>query len=163
MLFSLGVAVLQRWLQEHSAECSVRLRRITECQKSLEPANISVDESTIRNTINKNSAHGRTPRKKPLLAKVNIAARLKFAKEHLDVPQRYWQNILWIDETKVVLFGRNKTVKYGGGSIMVWGCLAASGLGQLAIIDLKMYSLVYQDILQENVRLSVRQWKLNRS
>ena len=36
----------------------------------------------------------------------NIAARLKFAKEHLDVPQRYWQNILWTDETKVV-FGRN--------------------------------------------------------
>jgi hypothetical protein len=37
----------------------------------------------------------------------NIAARLKFAKEHLDVPQRYWQNILWTDESKVVLFGRN--------------------------------------------------------
>ena len=39
--------------------------------------------------------------------KKNIAARLKFAKEHLDVPQRCWQNILWTDETKVVLFGRN--------------------------------------------------------
>jgi hypothetical protein len=25
------------------------------------------------------------------------------------------------------------TVKYGGGSIMVWGCFAASVLGQLAI------------------------------
>ena len=28
----------------------------------------------------------------------SIAARLKFAKEHLDVSQRYWQNILWPDE-----------------------------------------------------------------
>jgi hypothetical protein len=27
------------------------------------------------------------------------------------------------------------TVKYGGGSIMVWGCFAASGPGQLAITD----------------------------
>ena len=36
----------------------------------------------------------------------NIAARLKFAKEHLDVPQRYWQNILWTDETTAELFGR---------------------------------------------------------
>ena len=36
-----------------------------------------------------------------------IAAHLKFAKEHLDVPQRYWQNILWTDETKVELFERN--------------------------------------------------------
>ena len=112
----------------------------------------------------------------------NIVARLKFAKEHLDVLQRYWQNILWTDETTVELFGRNTqhyvwrkngtahqhqnlipTVKYGGGSIMVWGCFAASGPGQLAIINRKMNSWFYQDILQENVRLSVRQLKLNRS
>ena len=55
------------------------------------------------------------------------------------------------------------TVNYGGRSVMVWGCFAASGPGQLAIIDGKMNSQVYQDILQENVRLSVFQLKLNRS
>jgi hypothetical protein len=55
------------------------------------------------------------------------------------------------------------TVKYGGGSIMVWSSFAASGPGQLAIIDGKMNSQVYQDILQENVRLPVRHLKLNRS
>ena len=112
----------------------------------------------------------------------NTSARLKFSKVHLDVPQRYWLNILWTDETTVELFGRNMqtvewskkgiahqhqnlipTVKYGGGSIMVWGCFAGSGAGQLAIIDGKMNSQVYQDILQENVKLSVRQLKLNRS
>ena len=42
--------------------------------------------------------------------KKNIAARLKFAKVHLDAPQRYWQNILWTDETTVELFGRNSTL-----------------------------------------------------
>ena len=36
-------------------------------QKSLEHANIFVDESTIRKTLNKNGVHGRTPWKKPLL------------------------------------------------------------------------------------------------
>ncbi|KAJ4933683.1 hypothetical protein JOQ06_030507 [Pogonophryne albipinna] len=76
-------------------------------KKSLAHANISVDESTIRKTLNKNGVHGRTPRRKPLLFRKNIAARLKFAKEHLDVPQHYWQNILSTDETKVELFGRN--------------------------------------------------------
>ena len=35
------------------------------------------------------------------------AACLKFAKVHLDVSQRYWQNILWTDETTSELFGRN--------------------------------------------------------
>uniref|UniRef100_A0AAZ3RGN0 Transposase Tc1-like domain-containing protein n=1 Tax=Oncorhynchus tshawytscha TaxID=74940 RepID=A0AAZ3RGN0_ONCTS len=56
-------------------------------------ANISVDESTIRKTLNKNGVHGRTPQKKPLLSKENTAAHLKFAKVHLDVPQLFWQNI----------------------------------------------------------------------
>ena len=66
-------------------------------QKSLEHANISVDESTICKTLNNNGVHGMTPWKKLLLSKKNIAARLKFAKQHLDVPQRYWLNILWTD------------------------------------------------------------------
>ena len=115
-------------------------------QKSLGHANISVDESTIGKTLNKKCVQGRTPRNKPLLSKKNIGAGLKFAKE-LDVPQRYWQNITWTDETTVELFGRNTqcvvekahqhqhlipTVKSGGGSIMVWGCFDASGPGQLA-------------------------------
>ena len=46
---------------------------------------------------------------------------------------------------------------------MVWGCFAASGPEQLAIINGKMNSHVYQDIFQDNVRLSVRKLKLNRS
>uniref|UniRef100_A0A8C4SE42 Uncharacterized protein n=1 Tax=Erpetoichthys calabaricus TaxID=27687 RepID=A0A8C4SE42_ERPCA len=44
------------------------------------------------------------------------------------------------------------TVKYGGGSVMVWGCFAASGPGRLAVIDGTMNSTVYQKILKENVR-----------
>ena len=100
-------------------------------QKSLEHANISVDESTMRKTLNKNGVHGRTVPK-------NISASLKIAKVHLEVPQRYWENILWTDETTIELFGRNTqhyvwrkkctahqhqnlipAIKYCGGSIMV--------------------------------------------
>lgn len=76
-------------------------------QNSLALANIAVHTSTIRKTLNKNGVHGRTPRRKPLLTKKNIAARQKFTKDHLDVPQQFWQNILWTDETKIELFGRN--------------------------------------------------------
>uniref|UniRef100_A0A8C5Q5S0 Transposase n=1 Tax=Leptobrachium leishanense TaxID=445787 RepID=A0A8C5Q5S0_9ANUR len=150
-------------------------------QKSLAHANIFIDTSRIRKTLNKNGVHGRTPRRKPLLSKRNITPRLKFATEHLDVPQHYWQNILWTDETKIELFGKNTqyyvwrkkrystptskphpTVKHGGGSIMVWGCFAASGPGRIVVIDGKINSRVYQDILQENVRPSVCQLKLRR-
>ncbi|KAK3508771.1 hypothetical protein QTP70_006025 [Hemibagrus guttatus] len=55
------------------------------------------------------------------------------------------------------------TVKYGGGSVMVWGCFAASGLGRLAAINGTMNSAVYQKILKENVRPSVCDLKLKRT
>ena len=47
------------------------------------------------------------------------------------------------------------TVKHGGGSIMIWGCFAASGAGRLAITDGKMDSTVYQQILDQKVLPSV--------
>ncbi|KAK3526991.1 hypothetical protein QTP86_006131 [Hemibagrus guttatus] len=55
------------------------------------------------------------------------------------------------------------TVKYGGGSVMVWGCSAASGPGRLAVINGTMNSAVYQKILKENVRPSVCDLKLKRT
>uniref|UniRef100_A0A803JLP3 Transposase Tc1-like domain-containing protein n=1 Tax=Xenopus tropicalis TaxID=8364 RepID=A0A803JLP3_XENTR len=130
-------------------------------QKCLASANIPDSESTICKTLNKNEFHGRIQQRKPLLSKKNIAARLKFAKEHLDVPQQYWQNIL---KRGTAHQHQNliPTVKYGGGRIMVWGCFAASGPGRISIIEGKMNSQVYQDILQENLRPSVHQLKLSR-
>ena len=47
---------------------------------SLELANISVHESTIHQTLNKPCIYSRTPWRKPLLTKKNIAACQKFAK-----------------------------------------------------------------------------------
>ncbi len=47
------------------------------------------------------------------------------------------------------------TVNHGGGSVMVWGCFAASGPGWFAIIDGTMNSALYQKILKENIQPSV--------
>ncbi len=52
------------------------------------------------------------------------------------------------------------TVKCGGGSVMVWGCIAASGPGRFAVINGTMNSAVFQKILKDNVRPSVRDFKL---
>ncbi len=40
---------------------------------------------------------------------------------------------------------------------MVWACFATSGPGRLAIIDGTMNSELYQQILKENIRTSVRE------
>jgi hypothetical protein len=51
------------------------------------------------------------------------------------------------------------TVKHGGGGIIVWGCFATSGPGQFAIIESTMNSILYQRIIEENVRPSVKKLK----
>ncbi len=153
-----------------------------ELQASLASVKVSVHGSTIRKRLGKNCLHGRVPSRKPLLSKKDIKAHLSFARKHLDDPQYFWENTLWTDETKVELFGRCvshyiwrksntafqkkniiPTVKYGGGSVMVWGCFAASGPGRLAVINGTMNSAVYQKILKDNVRPSVRDLKLKRT
>ncbi|KAK3559140.1 hypothetical protein QTP86_005021 [Hemibagrus guttatus] len=153
-----------------------------ELQASLASVKVSVHDSTIRKRLGKNGLRGRVPRQKPLLSKMNIKPRLSFARKHLDDPQNFWENTLWTDETKIELFGRSvshyvwrksntvfqkknitPTVKYGGGSVMVWGCSAASGPGRLAVINGSMNSAVYQKILKENVRPSVCDLKLKRT
>jgi len=48
------------------------------------------------------------------------------------------------------------TVKHGGGSIMIWGCMAAGGTGNLVFIDGIMDKYKYLDILKQNLKESAR-------
>ena len=152
-----------------------------ELQESLSNANIDVHRTTIRRTLNEAGLSGRVARKKPLLSAKHRQARLQFAKDHVDMLSKFWNNVLWSDETKIELFGHMDrryvwrkpgtafdeknlvpTVKHSA-SIMLWGCFAAAGPGKLAVVPGIMNSLVYQDILQENVAASVHQLGLSRS
>ncbi|KAH8419574.1 hypothetical protein KR222_006966, partial [Zaprionus bogoriensis] len=54
-----------------------------------------------------------------------------------------------------------KTVKHGGGNVMVWGCMAASGVGNLVFIDEKMDKTVFLNILKENLMPSVHKLGLS--
>lgn len=91
-------------------------------------------------------------------------ARMNFATLHSDKPQSFWENILRTDDTK--LFGKahplyvhrckNKVyqqknivpaLKQGGGSVMFWGCFAASGTGCFESVQRTMKSQDYQGIL----------------
>jgi hypothetical protein len=42
-------------------------------------------------------------------------------------------------------------VKHGGGSIMVWGCITAQGVGQLCCIDGQMTAVRYTKILEDGL------------
>ena len=54
------------------------------------------------------------------------------------------------------------TVKHGGGSIMLWGCFAASGAGSLVLVHDIMKKENYVEILRDNMQKSARSLSLGR-
>ncbi len=48
------------------------------------------------------------------------------------------------------------TVKHGGGSVMVWGCMSAAGTGELQFIEGTMNANMYCDILKRSMIPSPR-------
>ncbi|CAD6196836.1 unnamed protein product [Caenorhabditis auriculariae] len=61
--------------------------------------------STVKRRLNAAGIMGRRPVKKPLISEKNRAARVKWAKEHLNWTRQDWNKILWSDESKFLLFG----------------------------------------------------------
>uniref|UniRef100_A0A3Q4AFN3 Transposase Tc1-like domain-containing protein n=1 Tax=Mola mola TaxID=94237 RepID=A0A3Q4AFN3_MOLML len=66
---------------------------------------LPVSTVTVRRRLCEANLFTRIPRKVPLLKKRHVQKRLQFAKEHINWPKEKWRNILWTDESKVVLFG----------------------------------------------------------
>ncbi len=65
----------------------------------------------ISNTLRHQGLKSCSARRVPLLKPVHVQAHLKFAREHLDDPEEDWENVIWSDETKIELFGKNSTCR----------------------------------------------------
>jgi transposase len=139
----------------------------------LERRGTKVCANTIRNTCKKYGYHGRVARKKFWVSNVNRQKRLDFAKKHRFKKEDFWNQVIFSDESKYNIFGsdgrrmvwRKKntemqpqnlvpTVKHGGGSVMVWGCMSAAGVGKLHIIEGIMDHKMYIRILKDNLSAS---------
>ena len=71
---------------------------------------MSLNINTIRNRAHEAGLLGRVARKKPLVNKVNRGKRLKYAKDMLNKPLRFWETVIWSDESKFNLFGSDGKV-----------------------------------------------------
>ncbi|GFX54210.1 transposable element Tcb2 transposase [Trichonephila clavipes] len=136
----------------------------------LSPCNVSVSAQTVRNALHSAGLKARTPGRKPYISEVNRKRRLEFAMKYKNKPMDFWKKVIFSDESKFEIFTptsirkiwrKNKTalehknvlstLKYGGEDVMVWGCVAHSGEGNLAFIDNKMNALAYIDVLRHNL------------
>ncbi len=77
----------------------------------LQRAGTKVTKATISNTLHRQGLKSCSARRVPLLKPVHVQARLKFAREYLDDPEEDWENVIWSDETKIKLFGKNSTCR----------------------------------------------------
>lgn len=138
----------------------------------------TVNPRTVQRALERRGYRSRIARRKPCLSKVNIQKRLDFANKWVHAPESWWNRILFTDESKFNIMGSDgycrvlrkpktefekknirATVKHGGGSVMVWGCMSAAGVGQLAFIDGIMNKESYVELLRANLPPSVT--KLN--
>lgn len=134
-----------------------------------------VSLQTIRRCIHNHGFFGRIARKKPWVSNKNRKMRLDFASNYILKEEDYWSDVIFCDESKFNLFGSDgrprvwrkvnealkcenlrPTVKHGGGSVMVWGCISSEGVGKLVFIEGIMNKTYYLNLLKENLRSSAK-------
>jgi len=136
---------------------------------------VVVSSSTVRRRCLEFGLRGCKARRKPLLTDVHRCNRIQWARRYSSWTCKMWEKVLFSDESTFCLFGNqahvyvrrfageefkpeclNLTVKHPL-SIMVWGCMAASGVGRLHIVDGTVNGNKYITILQKCMVPSAQQ------
>lgn len=85
------------------------LKPATDLKKGLQ---IAASVETVGKHLGLNNLNAYSPRKVPLLTAKHVSKRVQFPKSHLDWPVEKCRNILWSDESKIVLFGGKGSRSY---------------------------------------------------
>ena len=99
---------------------------------------------------------------------------MEFALYHQNWAIEDWKKVVRSDETKINRIGSNgkqyvwkkkgepisdrttlPTVKYGGGNMMVWGCMGWNGVGILTEVEQRMDPKQYVEILEQHLLQSM--------
>ena len=145
-------------------------------------AGIQVSSDTILRSLRRNQIRSRFKIKKPQLTKVHKQQRMAFEKDHRSWQESDWDKVIWSDETKISLLGSDgrertfrkdgqllqdhhiiPTKKFGGGSIMVWGCMLSSGVGYLCRVGGGVNADMYINILNDELMQTISWYGLSKA
>lgn len=138
--------------------------------------NISVSQSTMRRTLERQGMVARSRYFKPLLSDENMQKRLAFAMEYKDWTVDDWARCIFSDEAGVELYSRSKTqvwLKKGkrrkndsrqvhkidvhhSPKLLVWGCFSSFGRGELRRIQGTVNASLYAKIIKEELPSSIK-------
>jgi Transposase len=144
--------------------------------------NQPLSPSTVHLHLKKAGMKAVVKTKRPLLSAKHHKACLDFAHAHKDWTLDDWKRVVWSDKTKINRLGSDGckwvwkkagerlsdrlvegTVKFGEGSIMIWGCITWKGVGYATKIDGWMDSQLYLQILKDELLNSLEHYGLNPS
>jgi transposase len=131
--------------------------------------NMNLSQGTVRRYMAEAGYHSHKVCKKPLTSEKNVKARLEWCKKRQSWSTE-WREGVWADESLFCLFGCDrqnhvwrkvgeryrlecvkKTVKHGGGSVMVWGCMSWQGPGPLGVIEDTLDGNGYIELLSSHL------------
>ncbi|GFU17207.1 transposable element Tc1 transposase [Trichonephila clavipes] len=149
---------VETWMAYDAEDCGFQMLNDNETVTSVQEQSDPVDDETDEDQGSNNNKSSKGPSNADAFSVLETAMewqkRLDFANEHINEPPQFWEKVLFSDESKFCIFGIKgrklvwrkqgtafekenivPTVKYGGGGVMVWGCMAANGVGRLTFID----------------------------
>ncbi|KAI0998392.1 hypothetical protein K3495_g9801 [Podosphaera aphanis] len=126
----------------------------------------NVSAQTVRQALREQGLKAIKKKKKPKLSKAHQKARLNWALCHENWTKEDWKRVIWSDETKIhrlnsdgikyswVKGSKNlqpeaieETLKFGGGNLVMWGCMSWYGIGGMGRRVGRMDSKQYLEIL----------------
>ena len=155
----------KRWLVRNVT--SGKADDATELRQELKNVmKIDVSDDTVRRALKQAGLKAAVKQKKPRLLPRHIRERRDFALRYQYWTVADWKRVVFSDEAKINRLGSDGrkwvwkrpgsaliaqqvagTVKFGGGSLMLWGCMTASGVGYACRIDGGMDAQLYVAIL----------------
>jgi transposase len=141
---------------------------------------INCTNQTVKNYLDGNKIKCCIKVKKPFITERHKKKRMKFVEKYRSFSYFDWKRVVWSDECKFALLNTNgreycwkrrsddlkedhikRTKKFGGGSIMVWGCITSHGVGKLVQITGIMDSKKYIHILSRGLLITMDDKGLN--
>ncbi|GBN66239.1 Transposable element Tcb1 transposase [Araneus ventricosus] len=81
------------------------LTAVDSARELCDPKNPKPSVRTIRRRLQAAGLNGRRPVKKPIISTKNRKVQVEWAKAHKDWTKKEWEDVLWSDESKYMLFG----------------------------------------------------------
>ena len=152
--------------------------QVTRILQNINKTSLSIE--TVRKGLKKAGWKAVVKKKRPMLSRHHKKARMDVALSHKEWTLEDWERVVWSDETKVNRLGSDGrkwvwkrvgepltdrlvqgTKKFGGGSIMVWGCMTWDGVGMACKIDGKMDGELYCQILDDELQETLSYYRKN--